>query len=273
MESEDPPFENPFEKEYNRVVSELAQQREDCETKIEELQRRIGSSSEGAGDQGGGRNTLSGGQTPGHEVNSTHFTDREGSNHIGSGNRTDPSSSIGNFTGNNVTLVDHSGVVNSNVSYGPFDSSSGGNSDSGSGGNVTYHGPGFSNTTSSGVSNDTGSSGGCTPCPISPGVCGPSNRDFSSELATPEAVLLGAAATLILLVLAAAVAIIIRYLESFTSGLLIIAIIVLVWYCSSMYPEAARRLGTRILGALRSAATSVVDRLFRRNHPEVSVVV
>jgi hypothetical protein len=36
-----------------------------------------------------------------------------------------------------------------------------------------------------------------------------------------------------------------------------------------MYPEAARRLGTRILGALRSVATSIVDRVLGRRHPEV----
>jgi energy-coupling factor transporter transmembrane protein EcfT len=102
-----------------------------------------------------------------------------------------------------------------------------------------------------------------------PEVCRPSNRDSSSALVTPEAVLLGAAATFILLVLAAAVAILIRYLESFTSGLLIIAIIILVWYCSSMYPEAARRLGARAWGVLRDAASSLVDRLLRRHHSEV----
>jgi ABC-type spermidine/putrescine transport system permease subunit I len=92
-------------------------------------------------------------------------------------------------------------------------------------------------------------------------------------LSTPESVLVGAAATLIVLALAAAVAIILRYLESFTSGLLIITIIVLVWYCSSMYPEAARRLGARVWDALRSGATTVVDRLLGRRHPEVSAKV
>jgi Sec-independent protein translocase protein TatA len=51
--------------------------------------------------------------------------------------------------------------------------------------------------------------------------------------------------------------------------LLIIAVIILVWYCSSMYPEAARRLGARAWGALRDAASSLVDRLLRRHHSEV----
>jgi hypothetical protein len=88
-------------------------------------------------------------------------------------------------------------------------------------------------------------------------------------LVTPEAVLVGAAAAVLVLVVAAAVAIIVRYFSTITSGLLIVSTIVLVWYLSSMYPETARRLGARILGALRSAATSIVDRVLRRNHPEV----
>ncbi len=82
---------------------------------------------------------------------------------------------------------------------------------------------------------------------------------------------MGAAATFLVLILAAAVAIIIRYLDSFTSGFLIVVIIVLVWYCSSMYLDAARRLGIRVWQALRSGASTVVERLFRRNHPEVNV--
>jgi uncharacterized RDD family membrane protein YckC len=88
-------------------------------------------------------------------------------------------------------------------------------------------------------------------------------------LATPEAVLVGAAAAVLVLAVAAAVAIIVRYFSTITSGLLIVSTIVLVWYLSSMYPETARRLGARILGALRRAATSIVDRVLRRHHSEV----
>jgi hypothetical protein len=88
-------------------------------------------------------------------------------------------------------------------------------------------------------------------------------------LVTPEAVLVGAAATVLVLVVAAAVAIIVRYFSTITSGLLIVSTIVLVWYLSSMYPESARRLGARVWAALRSAATSVVDRVLGRRHPEV----
>jgi hypothetical protein len=40
-----------------------------------------------------------------------------------------------------------------------------------------------------------------------------------------------------------------------------------------MYPEAARRLGARAWEALRSGATTVVDRLLGRRHPEVKVNV
>jgi hypothetical protein len=273
MESEDPPFENPFEKEYNRVVSELAQQREDCETKIEELQRRIGSIEKGAGDKPGGKKIASGSgsRSPNHGDNSTLGTVRRGSNSTtvhGNG----PSSNTTGSQAGNITRAGLSGTARVNASLGSTDSNAGhsGNTSffpSGSGNDTIYPGSGSGNISSSYDNSTVPSGGGCTPCPILPEVCGPSSRD--SALVTPEAVLVGAAATFLLLILAAAVAIIIRYLDSFTSGFLIVVIIVLVWYCSSMYPDAARRLGARAWGALRDTASSIVDRLLRRNHSEV----
>jgi hypothetical protein len=115
----------------------------------------------------------------------------------------------------------------------------------------------------------------CPPCPTLPDGCGPSTTSHgdsgSAMLATPEAVLVGAAAAVLILVVAAAVTIIIRYLPNITAGLLIVSIIVLVWYCSSKYPEAARRLGARAWEALRDTARAIVDRVLRRNNSEVSV--
>jgi hypothetical protein len=255
MDSEGDPFETPLEKEYNRILGEMAQQKEDCENKIEELQQKLRGHEKGAGDTSGGKVTPVRG--PGDLVgNVTHDTS---SGHEGGSSK-------------NVTVVKRPVDVHSGTGSGSHNSSFGHSSNSsipssGTGNHTVFHSDGFHNVSTPGPHNDTvPTGGGCVPCPDLREACGPtapSHGDSCASpmvLATPEAILVGAAA-----------AIIVRYLPNITSGLLIIAVIVLVWYCSSTYPEAARRLGTRILGALRSAAISVVDRLFRRNHPEVSV--
>jgi hypothetical protein len=90
-------------------------------------------------------------------------------------------------------------------------------------------------------------------------------------LATPEAVLVGAAATLLVLLLAAAVGLVLRYMPVLISGLSILVLVFVVWYLSSKYPGAARRLGARIWEALRSGVSAVVDRLLRRDRPDVSI--
>ncbi len=116
----------------------------------------------------------------------------------------------------------------------------------------------------------------CPPVSTVPDGCGPSTTsggdpDTPSILATPEAVLVGAAATLLVLLLAAAVGLVLRYVPVLISGLLILVLVAVVWYLSSKYPGAVRRLGARIWEALRRGATAVVERLFHRDHPEVSV--
>jgi hypothetical protein len=83
--------------------------------------------------------------------------------------------------------------------------------------------------------------------------------------------LVGAAATLLVLLLATAAGLILRYMPVVFSGLFVIMLVAVVWYLSSKYPGAARRLGARVWDALRSGASAIVERLFRRNHPEVSV--
>jgi hypothetical protein len=85
------------------------------------------------------------------------------------------------------------------------------------------------------------------------------------------AFLVGVATTLLMLVLAVVIGVIIRYIPIILSGVLVLCLMCVVGYCSSKYPESARRLGARVWGALRSGVSAVVERLFRRNHPEVSV--
>jgi hypothetical protein len=235
MDPEDPPFETPEEREYSRALGELAKVKSDCALQLEKLQQEVSNlaSSLSGSTTGDGDSAASPGLSNGT---------------VGSGNET-------SVSGNKTSLT----TVISNF----FNSTS-------SGGRTSDECP---------VCPDPSQPKECAPClecpppPISDDCGSTTSRGdlggISPSFATAEAILVGAAATLIVLALAAAVAIILRYLESFTSGLLIITIIVLVWYCSSMYPEAARRLGARAWGALRDAAHSIVDRVLRRHHPEV----
>ncbi len=86
------------------------------------------------------------------------------------------------------------------------------------------------------------------------------------------AILVGAVATLLVCALAAAIGIIIRYMPIIISGLLVLAAIALVWHYSSAHPAAAREWGRRLWEFLRGTATSLVDRMFRRN-PQVRVLL
>jgi hypothetical protein len=118
----------------------------------------------------------------------------------------------------------------------------------------------------------------CPACPPSttpaPQQCGPNSTGGGSlgeaALSTPTAILVGAVATLLVCALAAAIGIIIRYMPILMSGLLVLAAIALVWHYSSTHPAAAREWGRRLWEFLRGAATSLVDRMFRRN-PQVRV--
>jgi hypothetical protein len=120
----------------------------------------------------------------------------------------------------------------------------------------------------------------CPACPPStstpaPRLCGPDSTGGGSlgevALSTPTAILVGAVATLLVCALAAAIGIIIRYMPILISGLLVLAVIALVWHYSSTHPAAAREWGRRLWTFLRGTATSVVDRAFRRN-PQVRVI-
>jgi hypothetical protein len=258
MDPEEPPFENPLEKEYNRLLEELASQKLDCEAQISKITQEMGCA--------GGGNHPDGDHGP-------------------KGDREVPETSTGS-SGGSVTGSDGSGsnhtsstgfVGHSTNSSHPITGSGRDKDTSFFSGGATNH-TSLRNNTVSGhhfvddLFNNSSVGDGCPPCPILHEGGGPSSCDSGTNvaaLATPEAILVGAAAAVLVLVVAAAVAILVRYLPTITSGLLIVATIVLVWYLSSMYPEAARRLGARVLGALRRAATSIVDRVLRRHHPEV----
>jgi hypothetical protein len=255
MDPEEPPFENPLEKEYNRLLEELASQKLDCEAQISKITQEMGCAG------GGNRPDGDHGEVPetstGSSGGSVTGSDGSGSNHTSStgsvGHSTNSSHPVTGSGRDNDTSVFPGGVANHTSLR-----------------NNTVSGHHFVDD----LLNNSSVGDGCPPCPIRHEGGGPSSCDSGTNvaaLATPEAILVGAAAAVLVLVVAAAVAIVVRYLPTFTSGLLIVATIILVWYLSSMYPEVARRLGARVLGAVRSAATSIVDRLLRRDRPDVSI--
>jgi peptidoglycan/LPS O-acetylase OafA/YrhL len=84
------------------------------------------------------------------------------------------------------------------------------------------------------------------------------------------AILVGAVATVLVCALAAAIGIILRYMPILMSGLLVLAVIAVVWYYSSTQPAVAREWGRHLWDFLRGTATSLVNRVFRRN-PQVRV--
>jgi hypothetical protein len=260
MDPEEPPFETPVEKEYNRVLGELAKTKSECSSRL----AKLGEEASALASQMGGTSS-SGGD---HGLPESGVFNKTSGLPDGS-----PIPAVGNDTV--VFMANKTDGVFNITRLGP--SSTGGPSL-----NRTIHGDLSVNRTSV-VDCPPCPRFSCSECPpisTPPDECGPSttsggNLDTtdstSTILATPEAVLVGAAATLLVLLLAAVVGLFLRYVPVLISGLLILVLVAVVWYLSSKYPGAARRLGARIWEALRSGATAVVERLFRRNHPEVSV--
>jgi hypothetical protein len=246
MDTEETPFETAEEEAYNRAIEELAKVKLDCATQLGKLQQEVtrlasGLSGGATGDGGSAASSDLINSTSSDLINSTADSGKET---LGAGNKTSLTSVI-------------SGLVNS--------TSSGGGS----------------------ACPDPPQPKECTPCrecpsclecpPVFTDDCGPSTTSGgdpdipASILATPEAVLVGAAATLLVLLLAAAVGLVLRYMPVLISGLSILVLVFVVWYLSSKYPGAARRLGARIWEALRSGVSAVVDRLLRRDRPDVSI--
>jgi hypothetical protein len=251
MESEDPPSETPAEKEYNRAIEELAKVKSECTARLEELQQdvsRLASrfSGDNSGEGDGGSAVDFANKTveildPAHHSNSTNsshsWVDVLKRN-------------ITSLAGHNQTTVQ-------------------GNTDC----------PACPDPT---LVRECPPCEECRPCNLGPGASGGSSSDgcgpplvavpgdHSETFEVPVAFLVGVATTLLMLVLAVIIGAIIRYLPLIVTGFLILTSLCMVWYYSSKYPESARRLGARVWGALRSGVSAVVERLFRRNHPEVS---
>ncbi len=80
-------------------------------------------------------------------------------------------------------------------------------------------------------------------------------------MSVPVAMLVGACASLLVTGVATAIGLLLRYVQPTISGLLIIAILILVWYLSSQYPDTARELGARAATLLREAATALSHRV------------
>jgi hypothetical protein len=75
------------------------------------------------------------------------------------------------------------------------------------------------------------------------------------------AVAVGAAAALLATGVATIIGLVVRYVPPTISGFVLVAIIVLVWYLSSRYPETARELGGRAVFILREATMALGQRV------------
>jgi hypothetical protein len=128
----------------------------------------------------------------------------------------------------------------------------------------------------------------CGPCPkVKPcPPCGPESRDNSTSqppsevicpepasMTVPEAMAVGAVASLLVTGVAKAIGLLLRYVPPVTSGFVFLATIVIVWYFSSQHPETARELGGRAVAILREASVALGHRLMaaiQRHHDQVN---
>jgi hypothetical protein len=248
MDSEGDPFETSEEEAYNRAIGELAKTELECSSRIGILQREVSRLA----------SVLSGG------------TDGEGDGDTALVNKTVGAGNPGLQPPLNVSLTGNKTLSSKNetslikVFSGFFN-------------NTAVEGSG--QTSECPVCPDCPSPRECTPSqespPCNPGSGGPipgvDAGGHTDVVEIPMAFLMGAAATLLMLILAVVVGAIIRYLPLIASGFLVLILLCLVWYLSSKFPEAARGLGARIWESLRSGVSAVVDRLLRRDRPDVSI--
>jgi hypothetical protein len=115
----------------------------------------------------------------------------------------------------------------------------------------------------------------CQPCPVcnntsvaSPEVVNVTTTrlDCPSEPASPAmtvpvAMLVGACASLLVTGVATAIGLLLRYVSPTVSGFLFLAVIIIIWYLSSQYPETARELGGRAMDILREASVALGHRI------------
>jgi hypothetical protein len=101
-------------------------------------------------------------------------------------------------------------------------------------------------------------------CPSPPSCVEP------ASMSVPEAMAVGAIASLLVAGVATAIGLLLRYAPPLFSGLLFVAIVVLTWYLSSHYPETARELGGRVVATLREATIALGHRVMEaiRHHQE-----
>ncbi len=91
-------------------------------------------------------------------------------------------------------------------------------------------------------------------------------------MTVPMALAIGAMASLLATGVAAALGLLIRYTSPLFSGLLFVATVVLTWYLSSHYPEAAREIGGQVVTALQEASQALSHRVraaLQRRHDQV----
>jgi hypothetical protein len=108
----------------------------------------------------------------------------------------------------------------------------------------------------------------CQPCGPDPVVnhteATPSACQCPGEtlgMTVPVALVVGAMASLLITGVATALGLLLRYVPPIVSGFLILAIIVVIWYLCSQYPEAAREIGGRVVETLRAATTTLSHRV------------
>ncbi len=95
-------------------------------------------------------------------------------------------------------------------------------------------------------------------------------------MSVPAAMAVGAVASLLVAGVATGVGLLLRYVPPMISGLFFISIIIMVWYLSSQYPEAARDLGGRVVATLREATVALghrVDEAIQRHNEQVGFPV
>jgi hypothetical protein len=92
------------------------------------------------------------------------------------------------------------------------------------------------------------------------------------SMTVPVAIAVGAVASLLVTGVATLIGLVIRYVPPTVSGLLFLAIIIIIWYLSSQYPATARELGGQAVNLLREAAVAVSHRIMAaiRHHDQVS---
>jgi hypothetical protein len=104
-------------------------------------------------------------------------------------------------------------------------------------------------------------------CPSPPSCMEP------ASMSVPEAMAVGAIASLLITGVATAIGLLLRYTSPIFSGLLFVFIVVLTWYLSSHYPETARELGGRVVATLREATVALGHRVMEAIRHQEQVCV